>query len=163
MIVKRHAKPRIVAESALFETVLSFAYLPGTILDLIAPWCNGSTRDFGSLCLGSSPSGVIAGRRRSRSRDPVVRRSGGVLGRGTSRLARWWWIPWESVGCFPREARTYERQADRFLAEKCSATPLPLASRHPSTGPGRSSSSRPHRCDGQHRRPAAEAPSRDRR
>ncbi len=24
---------------------------------LIGPWCNGSTRDFGSLCLGSNPDG----------------------------------------------------------------------------------------------------------
>jgi hypothetical protein len=23
------------------------------------PWCNGNTRDFGSLVLGSSPSGVV--------------------------------------------------------------------------------------------------------
>ena len=31
------------------------------MVDLYAGWCNGSTRDFGSLCLGSNPSPVVCG------------------------------------------------------------------------------------------------------
>lgn len=31
------------------------------MVDLDAGWCNGSTRDFGSLCLGSNPSPVVCG------------------------------------------------------------------------------------------------------
>ena len=30
--------------------------------DYIALWCNGSTTDFGSVCLGSNPSGASKGR-----------------------------------------------------------------------------------------------------
>src|SRR5205814_8012054 len=30
------------------------------IFSLVASWCNGSTRDSGSLCLGSSPSEAVA-------------------------------------------------------------------------------------------------------
>lgn len=41
-----------------FGSLKIFIYLCKVIRNNIAPWCNGSTIDFGSISIGSNPIGV---------------------------------------------------------------------------------------------------------